>query len=169
MVERLKATYRALRRDQRRALLAACGALLSLLLPWYAKVTTTASLDFSKGFPGTSQDSVRDLKLAIFVPSLIEASIMLVAAGVIALLLARGMGGRFFLPISDRTIVIAAGGWLLLLVFWRLVDQPSADSVTGLTVEYELSWGIYVGLLAAAALLASGLKMHEPHPPPDAP
>ncbi len=171
MVDRLKAAYRQLRADERRVLIAASALLVTLLLPWYTKVTTTASIDFSNGFPSTSPDSVRDQKLAIFVPSLIEASIMLVAVGVIVLMLARGLGAKFFLPLSDRVLVIAAGGWLLLLVFWRLVDQPSAQSATGLTVEYELSWGIYFGLLAAAAVLASGLTLHrpEPEPEPDAP
>lgn len=165
MMDRLKAALRALRSDQQRVVVAATIVLGSLLLPWYTKQTTVAP----------SPQAVEQRKLAILVPSFIEASIMLVAVAVLALMLARGARAQFFLPVRDRILVMAAGTWTFLLVFYRFIDQPSSQKTPQIVTEYELSWGIFFGLIAATLLFASGVFLHdepsaapepEPEPPP---
>jgi hypothetical protein len=152
MLDRLRAALHALRPDQRRVVFSAAAVLGSLLLPWYTKTTVAAT--------PTLQTTTQH-KLAILVPSLVEASIMLVAVGVIGLMLARGMAGRFFLPVPDRLLVMAAGGWTFLLVFYRFVDQPHGVTRDRITTGYELSWGIFFGLIAAGLLFSSGWLMRH--------
>lgn len=152
MADRFKTALRALRTDQRRVVLAAALMLATLLLPWYEKTTYAAT---SK-LVATTQ-----LKPALFVPSLVEASIMLVSVAVLALMLARGSEARFFLPIPDRVLVMAAGGWTCLLVFYRFVDQPNSENNARIVSDYDLSWGIFFGLIAAALLFASGWFLGE--------
>ena len=77
--QRLRAASAALDRDQRFAAVAAIGLLLAMFLPWYEKNVVIAG---SKSF-------VSDSISAFGAVSFVEAAIFLVAAGVIALLLAR--------------------------------------------------------------------------------
>ncbi len=151
MLDRLKAALRALRTDQRRVVLAAAAVLGSLLLPWYTKTAVVAPNPQASEKP----------QLAILTPSLIEASIMLVGVAVLALMLARGAQAKFFLPIPDRILVMAAGAWTFLLVFYRFVDQPEGKNNARIVTEYQLSWGIFFGLVAATLLFASGHFLHE--------
>lgn len=154
MWDRLKAALRALRTDQRRVALAAAAVLGSLLLPWYTKVTVAATPDLV---------TKSQAKLALFVPSLVEASIMLVGTAVLVLMVARGTEARFFLPIPDRVLVMAAGAWTFLLVFFRFVDQPDGENTDRISSAYELSWGIFFALIAAALLFTSGYLLREKH------
>jgi len=167
MLDRLKAALRALRTDQRRVVLAAAAVLGSLLLPWYTKSVVVAS----------DPQARENAQLAILTPSLIEASIMLVGVAVLALMLARGGEAKFFLPIPDRIVVMIAGAWTFLLVFYRFVAQPEGKNNPKIVTDYQLSWGIFFGLTAAALLFASGYFLHEepgvdpdplPEPPPPA-
>lgn len=155
MTEQLRDAIRNLHGDQRRVVLAALAVLASLLTPWYTKVTTTAP------FPFSAPETEREAKLAILVPSFVEASIILVALAVVALMLARGARLHPHLPASDRKLVTAAGAWVFLLVFWRFIDQPSINAGPGTTAEYQLSWGIFFGLLSSLLLADSGLLLHE--------
>ena len=153
MRERLVTALKALHRDQQRVVVCAVALILTLLLPWYTKTTTVNS-----PIPFAPPQTTSETKLAILVPSFIEASILLVAIAVLVLMLLRGASANVVLPLPDRVLVTGAGAWSLLLVFWRFVDQPGSQ---GPFVDWSLSWGIFFGLLAALALIGSGLLLHD--------
>lgn len=152
---RLLDAWSALQREQQAVAIAALVLIATMLLPWYAKSTTTAT---ASG-PVTKATS----KEAITVFSFVEAAIFLVGIAVIVLMLARGERRAFHLPGGDGFIVSLAGAWATFLVFYRFIDQPNASSSNRIVVDYDLHWGIFFGLLAALGLLAAGLRLRGAH------
>ncbi|MCU0257882.1 MAG: hypothetical protein MUC84_11805 [Solirubrobacteraceae bacterium] len=140
---RAGSVWRELFAEQRLAAIAAAGLLVSLFLPWYTETAvrggqkTTYSLNpfESWGF--------------------VELSVALVALGVLALVVARGERRAFHLPFGDGIVILAAGAWVLFLVFYRSVDSPG-DGVT---------WGLLVAFVFAALLAGAGWRMHARHRP----
>jgi hypothetical protein len=169
VIKRLPRSFNALVSEQRLVVLAAALVLVSMLLPWYSKTIN--------GVTRTGITADHEAKLAIFVPSFVEASIFLVAIAILMLMFFRGEGSAFHLPFGDGLVVTAAGAWVGLLVFYRFIDQPAGGKTNNLVYSYDLSWGIFFGLLAAAFLIYSGTRLRlarvaEPPLPgegPDAP
>jgi hypothetical protein len=132
----------------------AAGALAaSLILPWY-QVSF-----FAQG------RAVTDSRSALQVFTWVEAAILLVALGVLFLVWARAQRQAFHLPGGDGFVVSLAGGWALILVVWRLFDKPGVDQPAA---TVGIQWGIFVSLLAAAALVAAGARVRaagRPEPP----
>ena len=85
--------------------------------------------------------------------SFVEAAEVLVALAVIALLRARGLGGRFQLPFGDGMVIAAAGAWAGLLIAIRVFDRP-----LGLNL---------LALACAAILVIAGLGERAKRPPPE--
>jgi hypothetical protein len=145
--------WRALGGDQRLAGSASIALLVTMLLPWYG----LQSLDRKTGqIYSHSITAFGDV-------SFVEAAIFLVAAGVLALLLARGDGREFRLPGGDGTIVMLAGGWAGLLIFYRVFSRPAGG---GYPVGIE--WGFFLAFLAAGAVCVAGWRMRagaRPDPP----
>jgi len=169
VIKRLPKSFNALVSEQRLVVLAAALVLGSMLLPWYSKTTN--------GVTRAGLSASHEAKLAIFVPSFVEASIFLVAIAILVLMFFRGEGSAFHLPFGDGLVVTAAGAWVGFLVFYRFIDQPSGGKTNNLVYSYDLSWGIFFGLLAAALLIYAGTRLRlarvaEPPLPgegPDAP
>lgn len=160
MIGRVRRAFGVLAPEQRRVVLAAALVLVSMLLPWYSKSTNAIT---SRGL-----DSAHESKMAITVPSFVEASIFLVAIAVLALMFARGERKAFHLPFGDGIVVSAAGAWVAFLVFYRFIDQPSGGTTKTIAYSYDLSWGIFFGLLAAAFLIYAGTRLklaQVPEPP----
>jgi hypothetical protein len=136
----------------------ALGLLASMLLPWY---DTTGAVRA----PGSAKAlTAHDTQTALQAFTWVEAAILLVALGVLALLFARAERRPFHLPGGDGAVVTAAGAWVILLVIWRLFDKPTL----GTGVAVKLHWGIFVALIPAAALCVAGQRMraaHRPEPP----
>ena len=148
---------RALAPEYRMCAAAAAALAFTMVLPWYSKSFFATT--------GARPVAVSDNLSALGVFSFVEAAVLLVAAGVLYLVYARYRGKAFHLPGGDGTVVAAAGGWALLLLVWRLFDKPDVSD-PGATVGIQ--WGIFAALLAAGALLASGLRLraaHRPEPP----
>jgi hypothetical protein len=149
--------FRALPPEMQQAAGAAAALVLALFLPWY-----------EKSFFDTSGDQPRpeSASLSAFgVFTFVEASILLVAAGVLYLVWARSQRKAFHLPGGDGGVIMAAGGWALLLLVWRLFDKPDVDDA-GATVGIQ--WGMFAALLVAGALTAAGARVraaHRPEPP----
>jgi hypothetical protein len=153
--------WRALGPDQRMAAFGALGLLASMLLPWYA---TTGFRITGLGSGRTRDLTAHDTQTALQAFTWVEAAILLVALGVLALLFARAERRPFHLPGGDGAVVTGAGAWVILLVIWRLFDKPTLG--TGVTVK--LHWGIFVALIPAAVLCVAGQRMraaHRPEPP----
>ena len=76
---------------------------------------------------------------------------LLVSAGVLAMLFARAEGRDFQLPGGDGLIVMIAGGWAALLIFYRLLDKPGLQGNAAITATVGVEWGIFIALLLALA------------------
>lgn len=155
MIDRVRTALRGLDRDQQLAGLAALVLMVTLFLPWY-QVSVAERGDF-----------VSDSRSAFGVFSFVEAAVLLVAGGVLALLFARGERRAFHLPGGDGTVILAAGAWAAVLLLWRVFDRPD---VAGRGVTVGIMWGFFFAFLAAAALAGAGWRMRqadapEPHNP----
>jgi hypothetical protein len=121
-----------------------------MLLPWYQQ----------NGFSGPhSQPSSNDLN-AFAVFSFVEAAVLLVAVGVLALLFARAERHTFHLPGGDGTVIMGAGLWAALLLVWRLFDKPGITG-RGVAANVGIQWGIFFALAAAGALAYAGGRMRR--------
>jgi hypothetical protein len=151
----LAARLRALSPELRNAGIASTALAVSLVLPWYQKSFIP---------PGARQFAQANLS-AFGVFSFVEAAVLLVAAGVIYLVWARANRRAFHLPGGDGTVIMAAGGWALVLLVWRLFDKPGVKDPSG---TVGIQWGIFVAFVAAGALMAAGARVraaHRPEPP----
>jgi len=150
---RLVHAWRSLAPEQRLAALAALALLVTMFFPWYG----LQSLNRKSGAIYSHEiNAFGDV-------SFVEAAIFLVAAGVLAIVFARGEGREFHLPGGDGTIVMLAGGWAALLIFYRVFSRPAGD---GYPVGIE--WGFFLAFVAAGALAYSGWRMRaseRPEPP----
>jgi hypothetical protein len=89
--------------------------------------------------------------------SFVEVALFLVAASVLVLLLRRGERKVFHLPLSDGTLIAAAGAWATFLVVFRMLDPPTR-TVGGTTSDYGIRWGVLVALCSALLLAVAGVR-----------
>jgi hypothetical protein len=161
---RVGRAWRALHPDQRLAAVAAIAILLSMLLPWY-EVTTSFTVD---GRPQT--ESVTRSAFGVY--SFVEAAIFLVAAAVLVLMFARGERRAFHLPGGDGTVIMAAGLWVMFLIFFRQLDKPDIQQSGAVAGTVGVAWGIFVAFLCGGALAYAGWRIRAAHvaepPLPDA-
>jgi hypothetical protein len=148
---RLGNAWRALDAEQRLAAGVALGLFVSMLLPWYSKTDTVVVRDAAKA----TQQSLSAFQAFSFV----EAAVLLVSAGVLAMLFARAEGRDFHLPGGDGTIVMLAGGWSAILIFYRLLDKPGLQGNERVTSTVGVEWGIFIALLLALGLLYTGRRI----------
>lgn len=150
----LRATWGALDHRQRRVAAAALLVLLTLVLPWYSEETVTQNAPGSIVRSGGSVSGLAGM-------SFIEAALLVVIAGLLALLWGRGSGRRFALPFPDGTLTCAAAGWMGALIVYRLFARPhGTDTATEHTL-IGLNWGIFVSLLAVGVLFVAGLDLRR--------
>jgi len=154
---RITSGWRAMAPEQRLAAFCAGGLFLTMFLPWYTRDTTAVV----KGRLQTVTSTLIAWKSFSFV----EAVILLVAVGVLVLLFARAERRAFHLPGGDGLVITVAGTWVALLVFYRLVDNKSGSTSDVAKVDYGVTWGIFVTLLAAIALAYAGWRIHQAHRP----
>ena len=114
-IRRVVLAWRELAPDQRLAAGAAIALFFTMFLPWYSK----SAVGVRRGLPVKVQDSLSAFQAFSFV----EAAVLLVAAGVLYLVFARGEGKAFHLPGGDGTVILAAGVWATLAS-----RRPSASS-----------------------------------------
>jgi hypothetical protein len=150
---RLTHAWRALQAEQRLAAVAALALLVTMFFPWYGLQSLNPK---SHQIYSHSINAFGDV-------SFVEAAIFLVAAGVLAMLFARAEGREFHLPGGDGTVVMVAGGWAALLIFFRVFSRPAGN---GYPVGIE--WGFFLAFVAAGALGYAGWRMRaaeRPEPP----
>jgi len=127
---------------------AAIALVLSLLLPWFEKSYYDPRL----------RAPVTDAVSAFGVVSFVEAAVFLVAAGVLLLLVTRAQRREYELPGGDGTVVLGAGAWAAVLIFWRVFDRPEP---VGQGATVGIQWGVFVAFCAAAALALAGWGLRE--------
>jgi hypothetical protein len=157
---RLTEAWHVLAPAQRRGALASLGLFVSMFLPWYDKTDTV----IVHGAAKATQTSLSAFQAFSFV----EAAVLLVSAGVLAMLFARAERRAFQLPGGDGAIVILAGGWTALLIFYRLLDKPGLQGNERVTSTVGVEWGIFIALLLALGLAFAGARIRaeeRPEPP----
>jgi hypothetical protein len=152
MIGRVRRAFGALAAEQRLAGAAALGLFITMFLPWYTRTTSAVV--------GGHLQKIHDTLVAWQAFSFVEAAILLVAVGVLALLFARGERKAFHLPGGDGLVVTAAGVWVGLLVFYRFIDNKSAGS-KDVSVDYGITWGIFLTLLCGIALAYTGQRLRQ--------
>jgi hypothetical protein len=143
-------------RELRLAVVAAFALFVSMFLPWYEKTGFVLRKD---GKP------ISDSLSAFGAFSFVEAAVLLVAIGVIVLAFFRGERRAFHLPGGDGVVIMAAGGWVGLLLVYRLFDKPDASGNGLVGVTVGIQWGIFFALAAAAFLIYTGYRLHAAHRP----
>jgi hypothetical protein len=148
---RLLNAWRALGREQHMTALFALGLFVSMLLPWYSK-TVVESARASRAGLKAGETSLNAFQAFSFV----EAAVLLVSAGVLAMLFARGERRDFQLPGGDGVIVTLAGAWAAILIFYRLLDKPGLQGNAKISSTVGVQWGIFIALLVALGLVYCG-------------
>jgi hypothetical protein len=147
---RLTRAWGALEHEQRLAAVAAIALLVTMFFPWY----DLQSLNRKTG-------AINSHSISAFGDvSFVEAAVFLVAAGVIALMFARAERKDFHMPGSDGAVVMVAGAWATLLIFYRVFSRPPGH---GYPVGIE--WGFLLAFLAAGVLTFAGWRMHATSTP----
>jgi hypothetical protein len=150
---RLARAWGALEPEQRLAGAAALALLLTMFFPWYE----LQSLNRKTG-------AINSHSISAFGDvSFVEAAVFLVAAGVVALLFARAERRDFHMPGSDGAIVMIAGGWATLLIFYRVFSRPAGHGY-----PVGILWGFFLAFVAAGALTYAGWRIRAtstPEPP----
>ena len=154
---RLRGAWRELYAEQQLAALAAFGLVGSMFLPWYQQT------GFVVRRGGT--EKLEDSLIAFESWGFVEASILLVTVGVLALLFARAERRAFHLPFGDGAVVMAAGAWTMFLVFYRQVDKPDGNETGALKTTIGVNWGIFVAFLLGALLTYAGWRTAQRHRP----
>jgi hypothetical protein len=138
---------------------AAIGLFVSMLLPWYTKTGIFLAKTGAKTAGGNFT--------AFGAFSFVEAAVLLVSVFVLGVLFSRAEGRAFHLPGGDGTIIMLAGAWAALLIFYRMLDKPGLHS-SGVIYTEGITWGIFVALFVAIILAYAGWRMRmaaRPEPP----
>jgi hypothetical protein len=149
---RVVRAWAAMSRERQIAGLAAVALLVTMFMPWYGLQNLNRK---------TGAIYSHDIN-AFGDVSFVEAAIFLVAAGVIAMLVARAEERDFQLPGGDGLIVTIAGGWATVLIFYRVFSRPAGN---GYPVGIE--WGFFLAFVAAGCLAYAGWRIrHSEHGEP---
>jgi hypothetical protein len=152
-MSRLTHAWRAMQPEQRLASAASLALLVTMFFPWYGLQSLNRK---------TGAISSRTIN-AFGDVSFVEAAVFLVSVSVVLMIIARVEGRRFHLPGGDGTVVMAAGAWAGLLIFYRVFSRPAGN---GYPVGIE--WGFFLAFVAAGALAYAGWRMRtmeRPEPP----
>ena len=151
---RIVRSWRALSGEQRLSAVAAMSLWITMFLPWYSESPAGA---IKKG------DSVVTSSLTAWGAfSWVEAAVLLVSAGLLGLLFARGERRAFHLPGGDGAVITLAGGWTALLIIYRMFDKNSVKA-GNLAITIGNEWGIFFALFAAIWLTWTGVAMRRAH------
>jgi hypothetical protein len=150
-VGRVPHAWRNLSQERRLAIYASLGLFVTLFLPWYQETViargTTALQRASESLTGWSAFSF------------VEAAVLVVACGVIALLFVRAEGRPFRVPFGDGGVITAAGFWTCVLIVWRIVDKQGTSGQGQLATTSGIEWGIFIALAVAAFLAYAGSRI----------
>src|ERR1700719_3470517 len=152
-MSRLTHAWHLMEPEQRLASAASVALLLTMFFPWYGLESLNPK---TRAISSHTINAFGDV-------AFVAAAVFLVAAAVVVMMLARAEGREFHLPGGDGTIVMLAGGWAALLIFYRVFSRPAGN---GYPVGIE--WGFFLAFVAAGALGYAGWRMRltaRPEPP----
>ncbi|MGD0385108.1 MAG: hypothetical protein ABSB73_03120 [Solirubrobacteraceae bacterium] len=146
--------WRVLSPQQRLTALAALSLWVTMFLPWYSETAVSV---------GKTPSSASVTLTAWGAFSFVELAVLLISAAVLALLFARGERRAFHLPGGDGGVIILAGAWAAVLIFYRMLDQSSLTSGRNGILTTGIQWGIFLALFAAIWLAYTGVAMRRAH------
>jgi hypothetical protein len=128
--------------------------LIDLWFKWYGvKVSGAGGVlkNFSIGVSATAWQAFGFIDILLF----------LIAVLAISVAIARATNRMPDMPYPAGTLLAGAGAFALLLIIFRIIDTPvDTGGVEGIDVTRKI--GVWIGLLAAAAITYGGWRaMHE--------
>jgi len=162
LARRVARAWRVLTPERRLAAVAAGGLFISLFLNWYQETVIAGA----RGSAALRSASVSLTGWQAF--SFVEAAVLLVAVGVLALLFLRAEGRAFHVPGGDGGVITAAGLWTCLLIVWRIFDKEGTTGHVQYATASGVDWGIFVALGLAGLLTYAGSRVRraaDPEPP----
>jgi hypothetical protein len=148
-------SWRTLAREQRVSAFAALSLWVTMFLPWYSESGVTLS---------NHSQPVSITLTAFDAFSFVELAVLLVSVAVLALLFARGDRRAFHLPGGDGSIILLAGAWVGILIFYRMLDKSSQPHrANNAVITSGIQWGIFLAMGAAIWLAWTGLAMRRAH------
>ncbi len=154
---RIREAWDALHANERLAVVATLALFLTMFFPWYSE--TYAALVGSAAHPTLAASQTTLSAFQAF--SFAEAAVLLVCVGVLAMLYARASEQPFRLPGGDGTIVMLAGIWTALLIFYRMLEKPAVHGARGIAASAGVEWGIFLALASAIVLAVAGSRMRR--------
>jgi type VI protein secretion system component VasK len=146
--------WRVIAPEQRVCALAAFSLWITMFLPWYSETGIAVS---------KSSQAVSITLTAWGAFSFVELAVLLISVAVVALLFARGERRAFHLPGGDGTVILLAGGWAAVLIFYRMLDKQGATNSKTAVLTSGIQWGIFLALFAAIWLAWTGLRIRRSH------
>ncbi len=139
-------SWRALSTSQKMSAIAALALLVTMFMPWFSQ----------HGIAG-GRTPLSDSLTAFGAFSIVEAIVLLVALGVLALLFVRGENRAPGSPASDGAVILVAGGLAALMIVYGMFSAPGGPGITT-----GLQWGLFLALAAAIWLASTGRAMRRP-------
>ncbi|MDX6690913.1 MAG: hypothetical protein QOG15_2370 [Solirubrobacteraceae bacterium] len=118
---------------------------ISLFLPWYGVSVSAGGLNISE--TGNAWEALSGIDVLLFLCAV-------TAAGVVV---ARLAGALPELPVPPGQILLAVGAVALLFVLYRIIDIPAPNNLPD-QIDFSREWGIFVALIAAAAMAYGGFR-----------
>jgi uncharacterized membrane protein YhaH (DUF805 family) len=84
--------------------------------------------------------------------------LLLAIIAAVAVAVVRLADALFEPPISMNAVVAVLGGISVLLILYRIVNPPGEGGVAGTGVDIGPSYGIFLGLIAAAGIAYGGYR-----------
>ena len=132
--------------------------LIDLWFKWYGvKVSGAGGVlkNFSIGVSATAWQAFGFIDILLF----------LIAVLAISVAIARATNRMPDMPYPAGTLLAGAGAFALLLIIFRIIDTPvDTGGVEGIDVTRKI--GVWIGLLAAAALAYGGWRAMQEGPAP---
>ena len=146
-VSKAQAGARRLGRGERIAAISALALLAFSFLRWYG-AEPAGEATFPTDAGGSAWQTL-NLVLAVLL-------VTVVVALATAALRLRGSRWRPAVPLNAAVAVL--GGLSALLVLLRIVFPPDLGSIGGIPLDTTLSWGVLLGLIAAAGVAYGGYR-----------
>src|SRR3981081_2630076 len=135
--------FSRLRQGEQIAGVSAILLFIFMFFDWFGVKATGGGVSFSSGSAGGSAGDTLDL-----IPIILLIAIL----AVLPMVAVRASDTEVNLPISLSVIATALAALGTLLVLYRVISPPSFGSFGGVSFDGTRKFGLFLGLIAAAAM-----------------
>lgn len=118
--------------------------LISLWLDWYS----VSVHGFGVGGSVNAWDAFSVIQIILF----------LTALAAIGAAIIKGTDSSIELPVAASSLVAALGALSVVLILYRLISTPGGSVPSGFGVSVDADYGLFVGLISAAAVTYGGYR-----------